>query len=66
MDRVSPEALAEAKIGRLFEAGNENELLSALEETAGVPDSKKIIEHFRSELSFEANARKIMQVVSQL
>jgi len=54
------------KIGRLFDAGDEDGLLRALEETRGVAGSQKIIDHFNSDLSFDANARKIIQVVNQL
>jgi glycosyltransferase involved in cell wall biosynthesis len=54
------------RIGRLFEPGQEKDLLKALEETAGVRDCKEVIDHFDKELSLEANARKIMNVVDQL
>jgi glycosyltransferase involved in cell wall biosynthesis len=54
------------KIGRLFAPGDEQGLLQALEETISVRDSEKIIDHFNAELSFEANARKIMNVIQQL
>lgn len=54
------------KIGRLFEAGSENDLIKALEETEGVKNSDKIIQHFNEELSFEANARKIINVIKTL
>lgn len=56
----------DGKIGRLFETGNKKELLKALEGTRGVRDSKEIIEHFNAELSFDANARKIMNVVKEI
>ena len=54
------------KIGRLFEAGDENGLLTALEETRGSTQSQQVIDHFNTELSFEANARKIMNLIKQL
>jgi glycosyltransferase involved in cell wall biosynthesis len=54
------------RIGRLFEAGDENGLLKAFEETFGSRQSQEVIDHFNSELSFEANARKIINVIKQL
>jgi glycosyltransferase involved in cell wall biosynthesis len=54
------------KIGRLFEAGDEEGLIAALEETRGVSDTRQIVEHFEAELSFEANARKIMNIINSL
>ncbi|MEJ0029490.1 MAG: glycosyltransferase family 4 protein [Bacteroidota bacterium] len=54
------------KIGRLFRPGDQAGLLSALEETTNDLDPDKIIDHFNAELSFEANARKIMNVLKQL
>jgi glycosyltransferase involved in cell wall biosynthesis len=54
------------KIGRLFEVGDEKSLLRALEETSGNDQSKQVIDYFNAELSFEANARKIMEVVNSL
>jgi glycosyltransferase involved in cell wall biosynthesis len=54
------------KIGRLFEAGDEEGLVEALEETRGSTNPLKIVEHFEKELSFEANARKIMNVIYSL
>ena len=54
------------RVGRLFEAGDEIELLNALEETYGTSQSNEVIEYFNAELSFEANARKIMKVVNSI
>ncbi len=56
-------------IGRLFEAGDENGLHDALEDTFGVDReaaSQQVVKHFEAELSFEANARKIMEVINGL
>jgi glycosyltransferase involved in cell wall biosynthesis len=57
---------ANGKIGRLFEAGDENGLLTALEETSGSVQSQEVIDHFNAGLSFEANAQKIINVITQL
>jgi len=57
------------RIGKLFEAGDEPGLLSALEQSYNLDlgsESKRVMDHFQKELSFEANARKIMEVVNQL
>ncbi|MEI9918795.1 MAG: glycosyltransferase family 4 protein [Bacteroidota bacterium] len=54
------------KIGRLFEPGDGEGLYKALEETIGIDQSKQVIDHFNEELSFEANARKIINVVNLL
>ncbi|HMJ69889.1 MAG TPA: glycosyltransferase [Cyclobacteriaceae bacterium] len=56
-------------IGRLFEAGDENGLRVALEDTFGIDreaESKHVLKYFEAELSFEANARKIIAVVNAL
>lgn len=55
--------------GKLFRAGDEDGLVAALEETYNIDhdeESKKAIKHFEKELSFEANARKIMNVINHL
>jgi glycosyltransferase involved in cell wall biosynthesis len=57
---------ANGKIGRLFRPGDQAGLLDALEQTINVTDPDKIVDHFNAELSFEANARKIINVVKQL
>jgi len=54
------------KIGKLFEAGNEEALFDALERTEGISEHEKIIDHFNAELSFEANARKIINIIEAL
>ena len=54
------------KVGRLFEAGDEKGLATALEGMFDSDESKKVIDFFDAELSFEANARKIMNVVDQI
>lgn len=54
------------KIGRLFEPGDINGLLRALEETVGSEESPEVVDHFNSELSFDANAHKIINVINQL
>ena len=51
------------KIGRLFE---DNGLLTVLEETFNTSRPQEIIDHFNAELSFEANARKIINVIRKL
>jgi len=51
------------KVGKLYEG---NGLLEALEETFNNSPSKEIIDHFNAELSFEANARKIINLIRQL
>ncbi|HEU5290848.1 MAG TPA: glycosyltransferase family 4 protein [Cyclobacteriaceae bacterium] len=57
------------RIGLLYKAGNEQELLAALQKslTINLPEEKgKVLEQFNNELSFEANARKIMNVINEL
>lgn len=54
------------EIGRLFEPGDVAGLSNALEETFGSSQSQRVIDHFINELSFEANARKIMNVIDQI
>lgn len=50
-------------VGRLFE--NEEGLVDALQNEWNIEgESKKVLAHFKSELSFEANARKIMNVIN--
>jgi glycosyltransferase involved in cell wall biosynthesis len=53
-------------IGRLFEPGDVKELQNALEETVGFDRSQQVVGHFNAELSFEANARKIINVLNGL
>jgi glycosyltransferase involved in cell wall biosynthesis len=56
-------------IGRLFKPGDEDGLVKALEETYNIDhsgESKKVISFFRKELSFEANAQKIRQVIDNI
>lgn len=60
---------ANGECGLLYEAGNENALLAALKQTIFIDLEdmrKKILEHFRQELSFDAIARKINEVVVHL
>ncbi len=54
------------KIGKLFEPGDERGLLNALEESVELSSTQNIVEHFLQELSFEANARKIMNIIDKL
>ena len=57
------------RIGKLFKAGDEAALLNALEQVHDldlISESKKTLEHFNAELSFEANGRKIMNVVNNI
>ena len=54
------------KIGRLFEAGDENGLVDALEQTRGNSKSEEVIAHYNAELSFEANERKIINIINNL
>jgi len=54
------------KVGKLFEAGDERGLCNALEETSVSRQSQQVIDYFNAELSFDANARKIMNVINQL
>jgi glycosyltransferase involved in cell wall biosynthesis len=54
------------KIGKLFEAGNEDALVNALELTSDISEPDKIIDHFNANLSFEANARKIIFIIDTL
>jgi len=41
-------------------------LFDALERTEGISEHEKIIDHFNAELSFEANARKIINIIGAL
>ena len=59
----------QGRIGLLFEAGNETDLLAVLQKSLMIDRSeerKKLLEQFNSELSFEANARKIMAVINEI
>lgn len=56
----------EGRIGKLFEPGNELGLVKALEETYNIDCAKasaEVLKHFEAELSFEANARKIRNII---
>jgi glycosyltransferase involved in cell wall biosynthesis len=56
------------RIGFLFEAGNEDALLNALLKSQELDREKhraQVFEQFNSELSFDANARKIMKVIHE-
>lgn len=57
------------RIGLLYEAGNEEGLLSTLQKSLALDlenEKKKVLERFKNEFSFEANARKIMNVINEL
>jgi glycosyltransferase involved in cell wall biosynthesis len=57
------------RIGLLYEAGNENDLIDALQKSLKLnqpEERKKVLEQFNNELSFEANARKIMSVINDI
>jgi glycosyltransferase involved in cell wall biosynthesis len=53
-------------LGRLFEPGDEIGLITALEQTFDISRSDEVIAHYEAELSFEANGRKIMNVINNL
>ncbi len=60
---------AKGACGFLYEAGNENALLSVINDAlrANVEQTKnKIINHFKQELSFEAIARKLQEIAAAL
>lgn len=60
---------ANGECGLLYEAGNENALLSALRQTTKIDleDMRnKTLKHFKDELSFEAIANKIQTVIVSL
>jgi len=53
---------ANGKCGRLYEPGNEDALLTALNQAAqsdATEERRKVLQQFRTELSFEAIANKI-------
>lgn len=57
------------QIGFLYEAGNEDELVVALQKSLELNttiEKQKVLSWFKNELSFDANARKIMQVIHEL
>lgn len=54
------------KVGRSFIAGKTDSLVAALEKPFDFSESQRVIDHFKAELSFEANARKIMNIVQTL
>jgi len=57
------------RIGLLYDAGNEDALLGALQKILDIDsqeEKKKVLEQFHQELSFDANARKIMNVIHEL
>jgi glycosyltransferase involved in cell wall biosynthesis len=56
----------EWSVGRWFIPGDVDMLLDALEEPFDKDESQRVIDHFEKELSFEANARKIVEVINQL
>jgi len=57
------------KCGLLFQPGNDKDLLSVLLKTREMDletEKSKVLQHFKEELSFEAIARKIEQVITKL
>lgn len=60
---------ANGSIGILYDVGNVDALVSALQKSIQLNQEvvrEKVLERFRNELSFEANARKIMQVINEI
>lgn len=60
---------ANGSIGELFIPADEDDLYRALEYSVTIDlqtESKKVLRHFQQELSFEANARKIMNIINNL
>ena len=58
-----------ARIGLLYEVGNENDLLKSLQKSLAInrsEEKQKVLEQFKNELSFDANARKIMSVINEI
>jgi glycosyltransferase involved in cell wall biosynthesis len=56
------------KIGVLYGAGSVEALFSALQQSIRLnheDEKKKVLERFKTEYSFEANARKIMDVINE-
>ena len=56
------------RVGLLYEAGKENDLLVALQKSLKLSQAetkKQVVEQFGNELSFEAIARKIMNVINE-
>jgi glycosyltransferase involved in cell wall biosynthesis len=57
------------RIGLLYEVANENALFNCLEKSLTLDREKmtrEVLEHFNSTLSYEANARSIVQVIHSL
>jgi len=54
------------RIGKLFEPGDEDALLDALQSSVYATGPEKIVDHFNSEFSFEAHARKIITIIESL
>lgn len=57
------------RIGVLYEAGDEDGLVSALQSSLTLKtdsEKRKVLERFDSELSFEANVRKITSVINEI
>lgn len=57
------------RIGLLYETGSLEGLLAALEKSMELDqeaESRKVLARFKNEFSFEANARKIMNVINEL
>lgn len=54
------------KIGRKFTPGSVNELIDQLDQPYDPSEHQRIISYFKKELSFEANARKIINVIRSL
>jgi glycosyltransferase involved in cell wall biosynthesis len=54
------------RIGRLFEAGDEDQLTNALEESFNSSRAEEIVSHFHDNLSFEANALRIVNIINTL
>jgi glycosyltransferase involved in cell wall biosynthesis len=60
---------AEGSIGLLFQAGQVESLLNALKKSLAInrgQEKMKVLNHFTNELSFDANARKIMEVIKEI
>ena len=58
----------QGRIGFLYEAGSENDLLVTLQKSLTVnrsEEKQKVLAQFASKLSFEANARQIMNVINE-
>ena len=59
----------QGRIGLLYEAGDEQGLLNALHRSLSLDresEKTRVLQRFKCELSFEANARKIIQVIHEI